>query len=565
MKSGAILRNGGQILISALLQNSCKAVFGVPGESYLTALDALWQRANLIRYITCRHEGGACFMATAYADATGEPGVCFVTRGPGAMNAAIGLHAAYQGSTPLILLVGQISTAHRDREAFQELDYRRVFGPMCKWVAEIDHPSRIPEYVNRAWRTAISGRPGPVVLVLPEDMLKAECDTPDLKPAMATPVAPLAADMAAVETMLARATRPLLLLGGANWTRAGHDAIIQAAENLGLPVAVGFRRQGLFPHDHPNYIGNLGFGGAPMPNDYCREADLILAVGSRLGDGTTLKFSLIPSPVPHCPLVHVHPGAEELGRLYQADLLVQADPNAFAVALAAIAAPGGNPGRAAIRASARQRYLAMLDLAVQPGPVDMGAVMRFLSQRLPADAFVTTGAGNASDWPNIHFRYRRFRGALAPVCGAMGFGVPAAVAAKVADPDAPAIYIGGDGDFLMNGQEFATAIQYGLDPIFIVVDNRSYGTIRMHQERAFPGRNSGTGLTNPEFATVAIGYGGHGETVEATDDFAPAFERALASGKAAVIHVKVGADHLGPNMTVSALNSRRTVRQRLSN
>jgi acetolactate synthase I/II/III large subunit len=529
-KNGAVLRNGGQILISALLQNGCKAVFGVPGESYLTALDALWQHANAIRYITCRHEGGACFMAMAYADATGDVGICFVTRGPGAMNAAIGLHAAYQGSTPLILLVGQIPTAHRDREAFQELDYPRVFGPMSKWVAEIDRPSRIPEYVNRAWRTAISGRPGPVVLVLPEDMLKAESDTPDLKPAVATPVAPLASDMAAIETMLARSKRPLLLLGGANWTQAGHDAIIQASETLGLPVAVGFRRQGLFPNDHPNYIGNLGFGGAPMPNDYCREADLILAVGTRLGDGTTLKFSLIPAPTPHCRLVHVHPGAEELGRLFQADLPVQADPNVFAIALAGAAALGGNLKRGAICASARQRYLAMLDLAVQPGPVDMGAVMRFLSQRLPADAFMTTGAGNASDWPNIHFRYRRFRGGLAPVCGAMGFGVPAAVAAKIVDQDAPAIYVGGDGDFLMNGQEFATAIQYGLDPIFIIVDNRSYGTIRMHQERAFPGRNSGTDLTNPDFATVAIGYGGHGETVEATDEFAPAFERALASG-----------------------------------
>lgn len=559
------MRNGGQILVSALQKNGCKAVFGVPGESYLTALDALWERANVVRYVTCRHEGGACFMAAAYADATGDPGVCFVTRGPGAMNAAIGLHAAFQGSTPLILLVGQISTAHRDREAFQELDYRHVFGPMAKWVAEIDHPSRIPEYLNRAWRTAISGRPGPVVLVFPEDVLKAESDAPDLKPAMATPIAPLGSDMAQVEKMLARSERPLLLLGGANWTYAGYEAIIAAAQKLAIPVAVGFRRQGLFPNDHPNYIGNLGFGGAPMPNDYCREADLIIAVGTRLGDGSTLKFSLIPSPVPHCPLVHVHPGAEELGRLYQADLLVQADPNTFVAALAALAPSGMFIRRAAICASARRRYESMLDLSPQPGPVDMGAVMRFLSDRLPANVFMTTGAGNASDWPNIHFRYRRFRGALAPVCGAMGFGVPAAVAAKIADPDAPAIYIGGDGDFLMNCQEFATAIQYNLDPVFIVVDNQSYGTIRMHQERAFPGRNSGTGLTNPELAIVAVGYGGHGETVETTDEFAPAFERAMASGKAAIIHVKVGHDHLGPNTTVPALNSRRTIKARVAN
>lgn len=546
------------------MQNGCKAVFGVPGESYLTALDALWDHSNSIRYITCRHEGGACLMASAYADATGEPGVCFVTRGPGAMNAAIGLHAAFQGSTPLLLLVGQILTAHRDREAFQELDYRQVFGPMTKWIAQVDDPARIPEYLNRAWRTAISGRPGPVALVFPEDVLKAHSNAPDLKPATATPVPPLTSDMARVEKLLERSERPLLLLGGANWTAAGHEAIVAAAENLALPVAVGFRRQGLFPNDHPNYVGNLGFGGSPMPNDYAQEADLIIAVGTRLGDGSTLKFSLIPAPVAHCALVHVHPGAEELGRLYQADLLVQADPNAFAIELAALAPPRATGLRAAIPLAARRHYETMLDLPPQPGPVDMGAVMRFLNSRLPAEAFMTTGAGNASDWPNIHFCYRRFRGALAPVCGAMGFGVPAAVAAKIADPDAPAIYIGGDGDFLMNGQEFATAVQYRLDPIFIVVDNQSYGTIRMHQERSFPGRNSGTGLTNPDFATVAIGYGGHGETVETTDDFAPAFERALASGKATIIHVKVGVEHLGPNMTISALTDRRMLKQRLS-
>ncbi len=550
------MRNGGEILVSGLLANGCKAVFGVPGESYLAALDALWEHSNTIRYFTCRHEGGACFMASAFADATGEPGVCFVTRGPGAMNASIGLHAAYQASTPLILLVGQISTAHRDREAFQELDYRRVFGPMAKWVAEIDHPSRIPEYLNRAWRTAVSGRPGPVVLVFPENVLKAESDTEDLNPAQATPTAPRPQEMDRVAAMLARAQCPLLLLGGANWTHAGHQAVIAAAEKHALPVAVGFRRQGLFPNDHPNYIGNLGFGGAPMPNDYCRKADLIVAVGTRLGDGTTLKFSLIPAPVADCPLIHAHPGAEELGRLYQAELLVQCDPNEFAAALAAIKAAGSNSRRSANCVAARTRYEAMLDLPPQPGPVDMAVVMRFLNERLPADSFMTTGAGNASDWPNIHFRYRRFRGALAPVSGAMGFGVPAAVAAKIADPDAPAIYIGGDGDFLMNGQEFATAIQYNLDPIFIVIDNGSYGTIRMHQERSFPGRNSGTGLTNPDFAALARGYGGHGETVEMTAEFAPAFDRAMASGKAAIIHVKVGHDHLGPNMTLSGLTGR---------
>ncbi|WP_343044760.1 thiamine pyrophosphate-binding protein [Allomesorhizobium camelthorni] len=383
----------------------------MPGESYLTALDALWEHSDTIRYVTCRHEGGACFMAAAYADATGKPGVCFVTRGPGAMNAAIGLHAAYQGSTPLILLVGQIATAHRDREAFQELDYRQIFDPMAKWVAEIDDPERIPEYLNRAWRTAISGRPGPVVLVFPEDVLKAESDAPDLTPAIATPVAPLASDMARIENMLARSEGPLLLLGGANWTPAGHEAIISASEKLGIPVAVGFRRQGLFPNNHTNYVGNLGFGGTPMPNDYCREADLIIAVGTRLGDGSTLKFSLISGPVPCCTLIHVHPGAEELGRLYQADLLVQADPNAFATALAALPA---STSRAGICASTRKRYETMVDLAPQSGPVDMGAVMRFLSERLPANTIMTTapatrrtGRTFISDIAGFAARWRR--------------------------------------------------------------------------------------------------------------------------------------------------------------
>jgi acetolactate synthase-1/2/3 large subunit len=549
-------RTGGQVLIAALQINGCRRVFGVPGESYLSALDALHDTGTQIPYITCRQEGGAAFMACAHADFTGEPGVCFVTRGPGASNACIALHAAYQASTPLILLVGQIPIAHREREAFQEIDYRRMFAPVAKWTAEIDECSRIPEFVNRAYRVAISGRPGPVVLVLPEDVLRGESGCADLPAARATPVAPSAADMERVRDLLATAEQPLLLLGGSNWTRDGHDAIKSAAEMLDLPVAVAFRRQGLFPNDHPNYVGNLGFGGAPVPNDYARAADLLIVVGARLDDGTTLKFSLIAAPTPTCTLVHVHPGPEELGRLYQADLPIQADPNAFATALTQLVLPA-SPSRSAIRRRLRAEFEKMMDLPRQPGPIDMAEVMRYLNKRLPADAVMTTGAGNASDWPNIYYAYRSFRCALSPICGAMGFGVPAAVAAKLAAPERMVVYIGGDGDFLMNGQELATAVQYGADPVFVIVDNGMYGTIRMHQEHRHPGRVLGTLLQNPDFATVARGYGAHGELVETTQEFAPAFERALGSRKAAVIHVKVGPDSFGPNLNLSDIRTAR--------
>jgi acetolactate synthase-1/2/3 large subunit len=547
-----VTRTGGQILIDALKANGVTEIFGVPGESYLAALDAINDAGNSLRYYTARQEGGAAFMAAAYSDATGSPGICFVTRGPGVTNASIAVHTAQQGSTPLILLIGQIPSGHRDREAFQEIDYRRFLGHITKWVAEIDDPARIPEYVNRAFKVATSGRPGPVALALPEDMLFGTSDVRDLPPVKATPAIPSQADIAAVGDLLATAERPLLLLGGTCWTEEGHQAAKAFAETHDLPVAVGFRRQGLFPHDHPNFVGNLGFGGNPAPNDYAKSADMVVALGARLNDGSTLKFSLIKAPVPDCTLVHIHPGAEELGRLYQADLPILADPNEAAKALARL--PAGKKHGAA-RAEARAAWQAMRTLPPQSGPLDMAEVMRALNARLPRDTTMATGAGNAADWPNIHYDYRQFLGALAPISGAMGMGVPAAIAAKVARPRAPAVYIGGDGDFMMNGQELATAVQYDLDPVFIIIDNQMYGTIRDNQERRYPGRVSGTRLQNPDFATVARGYGAHGERVETTVEFAPALERALSSGKASVIHLIVGPDHLGPNMTLSSLGA----------
>ena len=544
-------RTGGQILVDALRVNGVGVVFGVPGESYLAALDAFYDRSDSIDFITTRHEGGASFMAAAYSDATGKPGICFVTRGPGASNAAVGVHTAQQGSTPLILLIGQVPSAHRDREAFQEIDYRRYLGHLVKWVAEIEDAVRIPEYVNRAFRIATSGRPGPVVLALPENVLASEVDTPDLSAAEISTIRPANEDLKIISDFLGESERPLLLLGGTCWTEAGHAAVIRFAENHGIPVSVGFRRQGLFPHTHPQFIGNLGFGGQPMPNEYARSADLIVALGARLNDGTTLKFSLIKAPCPNCKLVHILPDAEELGRLYQSSLNVVADPNSAAIALSEVKAKKRHSA-----AGARAEYLKMRALPVQSGPVDMAEVMNVINSRLPPETTVTTGAGNAADWPNIYYEYRQFLGALAPISGAMGMGVPAAIAAKIARPKAPAVYIGGDGDFLMNGQELATAVQYDLDPLFIIVDNGMYGTIRANQELAYPDRVVGTELTSPDFAAIAKGFRAHGERVESTEQFRPALERALESGKAAVIHIVVGPDHLGPNLTVPDLKKR---------
>lgn len=541
-------RTGGQILVDALIINGVDTIFGVPGESYLAALDALHERRNAVKYVTMRQEGGAALAAAAFSDLTGRPGVCFVTRGPGVCNASIAIHTAWQGSTPLILLIGQIKREHRDRDAFQEIDYRRFLDHTVKWVAEVDDAARLPEYINRAFRTAMSGRPGPVALALPEDMLFDLAEVEDLPPVPRLVQPPAPQDLHQIVSMLEKAERPLLLLGGTGWTEEGHRAAIRFAEAHGLPVAVAFRRQGLFPGDHPNAVGNLGFGGIPEPNEYAASADLILALGARLNDPTTLKFNVIKAPSPEGRLVHVHPDPTELGRLYQPDLAIAADPSTTAIALADL--PVGKRHEAALQ-EAREAYLKARSLGPQPGPIDMAEVMRVMNERLPVDTSITTGAGNASDWPNIHFNCRQFLGAAGPISGAMGMGVPAAIAAKCARPASPAVYMGGDGDFLMNGQEIATAVQCGLNPIFVIVDNEKYGTIRGNQEARYPGRPLGTDLKSPEFAAVAKGYGALGFDIRSTDEFAPALDAALNSGRAAVIHLRVGPDHLGPNHTLS--------------
>ncbi|MBC9175907.1 thiamine pyrophosphate-binding protein [Pseudoroseomonas ludipueritiae] len=534
MSGAAAPRTGGQILVAQLLAQGVERVTCVPGESYLAVLDALHDAA--IDVITCRQEGGAAMMAEAYGKLTGRPGICFVTRGPGATNASCGVHVAMQDSTPMVLFVGQVAREMREREAFQELDYRAVFGTMAKWATEIDTADRIPEMVSRAFRMAMQGRPGPVVIALPEDMLTemaAVADAPRVEPAVA---APAAADIEALGEHLRGARKPLVILGGSGWDEAAVDAMAGFAERWSLPVCTSFRRADRFRWDHPCYAGDLGIGPNPHLSAMVREADLLLLVGGRMSEMPSNSYELLDIPVPRQKLIHVHPGAEELGRVYAPVLAIQAAPRSFAPALAALS-PDATPAWADATAAAHASYLEFSGKARSlPGDFQYGEVLRWLNERLPADTMLCNGAGNFAGWMHRHWRFKQLGTQLAPTSGSMGYGVPAAVMAAGHRPGSTAIAIAGDGDFLMNGQEFATAVQHGIPAIIVVIDNGMYGTIRMHQERDYPGRISATRLTNPDFAAYARAFGGHGETVRRTEEFAPAFERALASGKPAILH-----------------------------
>jgi acetolactate synthase-1/2/3 large subunit len=533
-KSERNSRTGGQILIDQLVLQGVERVTCVPGESYLAALDALHD--STIDVVVCRAEGGAAMMAEAYGKLTGRPGICFVTRGPGATNASHGVHIAMQDSTPMILFVGQVDTGMREREAFQEIDYKAMFGTLTKWVVEIDRPDRIPELVARAFRIAMQGRPGPVVISLPENMLTehaAVTDAPRVEPAKAWP-AP--ADIAKFGAMLTAAKRPIVILGGSAWDTDGCAAIARFAERFDLPVATSFRRASLFPAEHPNYAGDLGIGPDARLRTRVAGADLILLVGGRMSEMPSSSYTLFEVPTPQQALVHVHPGAEELGRVYQPRLAIQANPSAFAAALDAL-----RPAAALVwsgeAAKAHADYLDWTTTPRQlPGDFQYGQVVAWLRDRLPKDAIVCNGAGNYAGWLHRFHRFHSFAAQLAPTSGSMGYGVPAAVLAKRQYPERVVVAFAGDGCFLMNGQEFATAVQYGAAIVVVVVDNAQYGTIRMHQERDYPGRVVGTQLQNPDFALYAKAFGGHGERVERTEEFAPAFERALASGKPAILH-----------------------------
>jgi len=545
------MRTGGEILADQLVVHGVRHVFCVPGESYIAALDGMY--GGPIALTVCRQEGGASMMAEAVGKATGRPGICFVTRGPGATNAASGLHVARQDSTPLILFVGQVGRGMREREAFQELDYRAVFGSIAKWVTEIDDPARIPELVSRAFYTATNGRPGPVVVALPEDMLServAVADAPAFEPVETSPGA---AEVERTCRMLTAAERPMVIVGGSRWSEAASAALMRFAGRFDIPVATSFRRTHIVDALHPSYAGDLGSGPNPKLLARVKASDLILLIGGRLGEWPTQGYDLLDIPVPKQTLIHVHPGVEELGRVYRPHLAIHATPTAFAGALDQIPAPNDIRWRAETKA-AHADYLAFSETATGvPGPVNMGEIVVGLRDFLPADAVITTGAGNFSIWVQRYYRHRRYGTQFAPASGSMGYGLPAAVALKRLMPERTVIAFCGDGDFLMTGQEFATAVQHDLPIVAIVVDNGMYGTIRMHQERHHPGHVIATSLRNPDFAAYARAFGGFGTTVEATADFAAAFAAARQSGQPSIIHVKVDPEAITPSTTLGAI------------
>jgi acetolactate synthase I/II/III large subunit len=546
-------RTGAQILVDQLKIHGADTAFCVPGESYLAVLDALYD-ANSIGVVTCRQEGGATMMADAYGKLTGRPGIVMVTRGPGATNASAGLHVAMQDSTPLILFIGQVARGTVEREAFQELDYRRMFGQLAKWVAEIDDPRRIPEFLSRAFHTAMNGRPGPVVLALPEDMLTEAADVADAQPYVPAETWPGEAAMARLRTLLAQAKRPFLLLGGSAWDAEGVAAIERFAAANRLPVGCAFRRQDRFDNTHPCYAGDVGIGINPKLAQRIAAADLLIAIGPRLGEMTTGGYTLLDIPTPRQALVHVHADPEELGRVYQAVLPINAAPRAFARAAAALA-PVESAAWAAETEAAHQEFLAFRKAPRSPGKIQMGEIMLWLDEHLPEDAIITNGAGNFATWVHRFRRYRRFGSQLAPTSGSMGYGFPAAVAAKIVHPERTVVCVAGDGDFLMTGQELATAMQRRLGVIVLLVNNGMYGTIRMHQERHHPGRVIATDLFNPDFAALARAYGAHGEVVERTEEFAPAFERARAAGVPAIIELRIDPEALTIRQSLSEIRS----------
>jgi len=546
------LRTGGQILVASLLAQRATHAFGVPGESYLAVLDALHDVADRLRFIVCRQEGGAAYMAEACGKLTGRPGLLFVTRGPGASNAAIGIHTAMQDSTPMIAFVGQVGSDMTDREAFQEIDYRRMYGSVAKWAAQIDRPERIPEYVAHAFRVAMSGRPGPVVLALPEDMLAATADVGDAPCVDAIAATPGRDDVLRVEAMLRDATSPLVIVGGSRWEPGAREALARFADASQLPIACAFRHQDLFDNRDPRYAGDVGIGINPRLAARVREADVLLVVGERLGEMTTSGYALLDVPVPKQTLVHVHPDAMELGRVYQPALAIAATPRAF---LEAVDGRAARPASAAAADEAHAQYDAWRARRAVPGDVDLWQIASWLDERLPRDAVMTNGAGNYTTWMHRVFRYGGGRRQLAPYSGAMGYGVPSAVAAKLLHPGRVVVSWNGDGCYMMNGQELATAVQYGANVVFVVIDNGMYGTIRMHQERQYPARVFGTDLVNPDFAMLARAYGAHGETVATTDAFAPAFERALAADRPALLHVKLDAEAITMSASLDQLRA----------
>ena len=551
----ATSRTGGQILVDQLKIHGVDHIFCVPGESYLAALDALHDAD--IHVTVCRQEGGATMMAEAYGKLTGRPGICFVTRGPGATNASPGIHIAKQDSTPLILFVGQIERGMREREAFQELDYRAAFGPLAKWATEVDDPARFPEIVSRAFHVATSGRPGPVVIALPEDVLTDMATVADAPRYQVIESHPSPAQMVELEKLLQGAKKPVALLGGSRWSEEAVQHFVRFAERFELPVACTFRRQMLFPADHPSYMGDLGLGVNPKLLARIKEADLVLLVGGRLSEVPSQAYTLLDIPAPQQKLVHVHPDPSELGRVYSPHLAINASPIAFTAALENLNPSGALPWSEGTK-TAHADYLAWSNPAQirVPGNLQMGEVMAHLREVMPSDTIYCNGAGNFATWVHRFWPFKHYGTQLAPTSGSMGYGVPAAVGAKRVQPDSTVVVFAGDGDFLMNGQEFATAVQYDLPILVILLDNGMYGTIRMHQEREYPGRVSATMLKNPDFAAYAKAFGGYGERVESTEDFPAALQRALTSSKPAILHCLLDPEAITPSMSLSAIREK---------
>jgi len=552
MRAKDNMRTAAEVLVDQLRVHGVRHVFCVPGESYLAVLDAFHD--SDITVTVCRQEAGASMMAEAIGKVTGRPGVCFVTRGPGATNGSHGVHVARQDSSPLIMFVGQVARDMREREAFQEVDYRAFFGSMTKWTTEIDDPARVPELISRAFHTATNGRPGPVVIGIPEDMLTERIAAADAPPFAVVETSPGPAEMEKFAEMLGAARAPVMLLGGSRWSQAASDGVGRFAQKYSIPVSTTFRRGSLFDQTHPCYAGDLGIGPNPKLLARIKSADLVIMVGGRLGELPSQSYTLFDIPRPQLPFVHVHPGTEELGRVYSPHLAINATPTAFAAALERLQIPGTPKGDGA---AAHADYLAWTEKPTdQPGAVNFGAVMVWLRDNLPADAILCNGAGNYAAWIHRFFRFRRFGAHVAPASGSMGYGVPAAVAMKRLYPKRTIVCLAGDGDFLMNGQEFATAVQYDLPFTTVIIDNGMYGTIRMHQEREYPGRISATDLRNPDFPAYARAFGGYGVSVERTEDFPEAFKAAQASGKPAIVRLAIDPEAITPGMTLAKIRAK---------
>ncbi len=543
------MQTGGQLLVSCLSNQNVKTIFGVPGESYLAVLDALYDH-NKIRLIGNRNEGGASFMACAHGQLTGEPGICFVTRGPGATNASIGVHSAMQGSNPMILFIGQVGTDMRGREAFQEVDYRAYFGPLAKWVTEIDDADRIPETIARAFSVAKSGRPGPVVIALPEDMLRNITDAVPCEKVKISEPAPSPDSIFELRKLMARAERSLVLIGGTGWNDQGRADLQKFVEANNLPVASAFRFQDLLDNHSPSYIGDAGLGKTPAIKKALDEADLIFAFNIRFGENTTDAYELFKVPNIGKTLIHCHLSDLELGKIYQPDLPIHAGPNQMAAVLAQLDLRGGWDDWAS---NARHDYEQSMQLPSRDNGVDMGAVVAHLQESLPENAILTNGAGNFAIWPNKFFEFGADARLLGPQSGAMGYGLPAAIAAKIEHPDRAVVCVAGDGDFQMNMQELGCAMQSGAQPVILLVNNGTYGTIRMHQERDYPNRISFTDIENPDFVSIAKAYGFHAEKITETDDFSAAFKRAMASTTGALIELIVDPENLTPKQTLSQI------------